>query len=902
MTSINPSNFYSYFRACYKLDYKEFIVDNLLSVKYKYKWFVSGKEELFSENLPYIPYNNNKLLDLKKDMELYKLEKKLFYGAFFILGQSDNPLVKDKRICAPLILFPAEILSIDGLDYLQIDRESFIVNRSILNKLDSNNSSLTKDLFIKELSEDVIKHETNHIWIKNLLDKYFSNIDTEELLLLPHLWPVSKVKSAYSKYNLGSDDFKIVPAAGTVLVDKSTSSLGVLSDLERIKDFGDFNSSLSSLLNGNEELEGDASSYFKSRLNVDQYQALIKSNNYRNSVIIGPPGTGKSYTITSIVADSVVKGKSVLVVSKTKQAVEVIRAMLEQDFRLREYLIHTTGNKYKISLKAKLKRYLSGIKGSLGKRYNIGHIHNVYEELKEAESDFNNFIEKELKLSDIDFSDSPGLFDSWRKAFIKLSMGNGDKIWFLFENIKKLNAQLDKEIKTYSKRTIEYNIYNNSRKYRKDLSMFYDALDANSFTENKRIIKNVKHENILKVFPVWLANLSDLNSVIPLQKDLFDLVIIDEATQCDMASALPAIYRAKHAVISGDPNQLRHYSFVSHAQQNQLRNKFNLPLDKIFDYRNRSILDFYISKVKDQEQITFLREHFRSTPSLIEFSNQQFYEGQLEVLKSAPKHTESSQIELIELEGNRNRLGINEVEAEAILQKLDDLIKSYENQNIIPSIGIISLFSSQVSYLNKRIREKYELSVIKKFNLICGTPYNFQGSEREIVLISFVVCNNTHHSAFIHANKPEVLNVAITRAKSFQYIFKSVSDDKLNQESLLAGYFSFVKSFIHYNEKEVELDQFQKEVIAALSKKGVQNIKYGYPLGGCLLDILVEQEGINYFIDLIGYPGMFKNAFTLERYKTLSRMGIEIIPLHYSYWKNNKTEIINKLLRFLRHK
>lgn len=240
------------------------------------------------------------------------------------------------------------------------------------------------------------------------------------------------------------------------------------------------------------------------------------------------------------------------------------------------------------------------------------------------------------------------------------------------------------------------------------------------------------------------------------------------------------------------------------------------------------------------------------------------------------------------------------MEAKELLKKLDSLIKKFESQKIIPSIGIISPFASQVNFINKLIRENYDLKTIKKFNILCGTPYNFQGSEREIIFISFAVCNNTHHSAFIHANKAEVLNVAITRAKSFQYIFKSVSDNKLKNESLLAQYFSFVKNFSYHNTSKAQLDDFQNEVVNALHAKGYDIIKCGYPIGGCLLDILVEYNGLHYFIDLIGYPGDFKEAFTLERYKTLSRMGIKSFPLHYSHWKNNKTDTLTKLMKFMK--
>nr|WP_244826103.1 DEAD/DEAH box helicase [Carboxylicivirga linearis] len=661
-----------------------------------------------------------------------------------------------------------------------------------------------------------------------------------------------------------------------------------------------FNSNLEELLGEHENSRSFNLSFYKSRLNTDQYQALQNAYQYTNSVIVGPPGTGKTYTITSIISDAIVNNQSVLVVSKTKQAVEVLRSMLQDDFKLKNYLIHTSGSRYKWSLKAKIQSYLSGMSARNGLFFDENDINRLYEKLEGLEEKFKKYIDRELEISDLTFSEDLNWLEKWRKFYLKDISTNGTKLWELFDQIEKTIKSLDRQISLFSRRKIESNIKRNSNKYRRDIALFYDALDASGFTEYKNTISKIYYKNILKVFPIWLANLSDLNSVLPLQKDLFDLVIIDEATQCDIASALPALYRSKRVVVTGDPNQLKHYSFVSRSQQNNLRLKYDLSNDKIFDYRGRSILDFFIAKVQSQDQITFLREHFRSTPSLIEFSNQHFYNGQLEVLKSTPKHVTNRQIELIELEGQRDQKGINETEADAVIAYLDKLITEYTTQKEVPTIGIISPFSSQVNYINKLLKDKYELNTLKRFNILCGTPYNFQGSEREIILMSFAVCNNTHPSAFIHASKPEVLNVAITRAKSYQVIFKSVSDDKLKKESLLYQYFKFIREYTHYNEDEVTLDQFQQEVVSVLSKKDYDDIKCGYPIAGSLLDILVSKGGNNYFIDLIGYPGIYREAFTFERYKTLARTGIKCLPLHYSYWNKNRKEAVRKLVTVIK--
>ncbi len=892
----SPKNFYNYFRECYQLDYKEFEVDNILGRKHTHKWFVSKTEELLSRKLPIIPYFNKKIVELEKEIELYKLEKKLFYGCFFLLGKKENSFSKDKRVCAPLFLFPAKIQIHEDERFLEINKSDLIINRSVLIQLELKNSSLSKDQFIKEVSELLFNDKNEMIGLKRILDKFFLNVNTDELLLFPSVWSALKIRKHLAETAYEDGEFKIVPAAGSVFIKKSESSLRVLNDLEEMAKKAKFNTVIEKLINPIDTLEAEFDfSFYKSRLNTDQFKALKNAYTCTNSVIVGPPGTGKTYTITSIVSDAVINGLSVLIVSKTKQAVEVLRKMLQDDFKLKDYLIHTTGINYKVSLKSKIRKYLSGITARQNLLLNEEVIKNLYTKLEELEEGFEEFVERELEVMNLEFANELSFFDKWRKFYLKFRLSNGEKLWILFSEIEAILHSLEKEISIFSKRKIQSNIRNNFKVFRKDISLFFDALDSSSFTEYKRLLDSVEHKNILKIFPIWLANLSELNSVLPLQEDLFDLVIIDEATQCDMASALPALYRARKAIIVGDPNQLRHYSFVSRDQQLGLRKEYQLPEEKIFDYRNRSVLDVFISKASHQSQITFLREHFRSTPSLIEFSNQQFYDGQLEILKSSPKHTSHNQIEIINIEGKRNEKGVNEIEARAVINKLSDIIKKYKDEIKVPTIGIISPFSKQVVFINKLLKEKYTLEVLKRFNLLCGSPYHFQGSERDIILLSFSVCNYSHPSTFIHINKPEVLNVTITRAKSYQIIFKSVSETKLNQESLLYQYFKFAKEFSHVEVENSDQDQFQNEVYKELLKLNYDNIQCGYPIAGSILDILVTQDDDNYFIDLIGYPGMFKEAFTFERYKTLARIGVKTFPLHYTYWKKDKSDAINKI-------
>ena len=92
----------------------------------------------------------------------------------------------------------------------------------------------------------------------------------------------------------------------------------------------------------------------------------------------------------------------------------------------------------------------------------------------------------------------------------------------------------------------------------------------------------------------------------------------------------------------------------------------------------------------------------------------------------------------------------------------------------------------------------------------------------------------------------------------------------------------------------------QGKNVLLLEKLNIESINLSYPLAGTVLDIFFVHNKQKHFIDLIGYPGAHYEAFSIERYKTFSRIGIKTFPLHYSYWTNNKLKVQRKLKRFIK--
>ena len=139
----------------------------------------------------------------------------------------------------------------------------------------------------------------------------------------------------------------------------------------------------------------------------------------------------------------------------------------------------------------------------------------------------------------------------------------------------------------------------------------------------------------LPVLPVWAVTNLSARTNLPLKPGLFDLVVIDEASQCDVASALPLLVRGKRALIIGDQKQLIHITSLSRGRERIIAQRRGLEDRQAgeFSYRDRSCFGLASSRVNGAP--IFLDLHFRSHPGIVGFSNEHFYGGELELCSPA---------------------------------------------------------------------------------------------------------------------------------------------------------------------------------------------------------------------------------------------------------------------------
>ena len=155
----------------------------------------------------------------------------------------------------------------------------------------------------------------------------------------------------------------------------------------------------------------------------------------------------------------------------------------------------------------------------------------------------------------------------------------------------------------------------------------------------------------LPMLPLWaVTNLSVRNNL-PLEQGLFDLVVIDEASQCNIPSALPLLVRGKRALIIGDAWQLSHIVNLQGNREARIAERWGLTGEKLaeFSYKDRSLFNLAASRVKAEP--IFLDMHFRSPPAIIDFANKHFYENRMMYCKIDRPPEGTRTINWIDVEG-----------------------------------------------------------------------------------------------------------------------------------------------------------------------------------------------------------------------------------------------------------
>ena len=306
------------------------------------------------------------------------------------------------------------------------------------------------------------------------------------------------------------------------------------------------------------------------------------------------------------------------------------------------------------------------------------------------------------------------------------------------------------------------------QKKRQRLIVHSKSLVSRKRVLQDRLLEKEDFKPLLNAFPCWCTTTYAISNSLPLKPGLFDVVIIDEASQCDIASCFPVLYRAKKAVIVGDDKQLAHLSFLEKAKEQSFLNQYGIDDKYQLMWRFRTNSMFDLANYYSASPV-LLDEHFRSSRPIIEFSSNEFYGGRIKIMR--PYFDKKCPIELeyvtdgtVDPEITRNM-----AESEAIIRKLQDIIsedaKNAKDGANPVSIGVISPFRGQVELIKKDILKTFSGDIIQRHQIEVGTAHTFQGDERDVILMSWAIAQNAHAQSLTFLQKPNLFNVAITRAR-----------------------------------------------------------------------------------------------------------------------------------------
>jgi very-short-patch-repair endonuclease len=387
--------------------------------------------------------------------------------------------------------------------------------------------------------------------------------------------------------------------------------------------------------------------------------------------------------------------------------------------------------------------------------------------------------------------------------------------------------------------------------------------------------------------PVWIMPINRVIESLKPAEEPFDVIIVDEASQCDVF-AWSVLHRAKKVVVVGDDRQISPEGVgKDQTEVYKLidRHLIGVPQKERFTLQD-SLYDMALRVFPGQQLM--LKEHFRCIPEIIQFSNELFYGGAIEPLRipQSKDRLNPPIVPIRVLDGYRDEgnTDVNEPEACALANKVAELcsMKEYTGK----TFGVISLQGKEQAYLiEQKLRELVGESEIMNRNLLCGDAYSFQGDERDVMFLSMIAAPNVKNGVLNKRSDEQRFNVAISRARDQLWLFHSIDLDKLNPSCMrhrLLQYCLDPKRNQREMEKAEELftkygsSQFHKDVYKMIVSRGYRAIpEYKVGTHPYRIDIVIEGHQTRLAVECDGdaWQGLDRWEADLERQTILERVG-----------------------------
>jgi very-short-patch-repair endonuclease len=455
---------------------------------------------------------------------------------------------------------------------------------------------------------------------------------------------------------------------------------------------------------------------------------------------------------------------------------------------------------------------------------------------------------------------------------------------------------------------------------------------AHSLSKSKRAYKTfdrlksnpLNFDAMSDVIPIWMMSLDDASRVLPMKPGLFDYVIIDEASQCNIAFALPVMYRTKHTMFFGDSLQMRDSTtlFKTNDQLNAIALKHGISEDyqiKASEDSVKSVMD--IGKLAGF-QPAVLKYHYRSPKNIIGFSNEYVY-------KKRGRALEVINDNILTYKDTGRNMYTHVVQARPELELSDktNIAEAYHIRQLIvqlrsdpatadKDIAVLAFFNEQAELIRKVVEDE-----TVKVSIIDG----IQGDERDIIIYSFVISAADQKNRYValtseggemrrEANEGRI-NVAFSRAKRQVHAVTSLQPHLWPDGIWIKKYLAYIEDHGHVADEHSAAEQtfesgFEEQVyryLAQLLPAERYTLATQVKSCGFRLDLVVHDKttGRRLGIECDG-PTHFEPGDgqvyvqdDFERETILRTAGWEIYRLPYHEWYENLAGAQRELVSYV---
>ena len=567
-------------------------------------------------------------------------------------------------------------------------------------------------------------------------------------------------------------------------------------------------------------------------LNQSQKKAVENALSSQVSIIQGPPGTGKTQTILNIIANVVRNGQTVAVVSNNntatlnvaekleKKGLSFLTAFLGKRKNKAEFLQAQTGRYPDMSdwtmepeEKALLEQEVAALSRELSEmldaknrvavieqellqltpeQHYFGEYYDTYAQAPKDEVsglssqkllslwlEYEQYAEKESRLG---LLKKISILFRFNHSALKIFLHEPELVIpYLQRQFYRVRQQELLIEEDWLKKKLEHYAFEEKMEeltdkslllFRAELSTRFRWREARHCFDARDFRGNSAAFN--REYPVILSTTYSIKGTLSFEH-IYDYLIVDEASQVDLATGVLAFACARNIVIVGDLQQLPNVLDSKNLRDSEaVWARYSLP--EVYHFSRHNLLSS-AAEAWPEAPSALLREHYRCHPKIIEFCNQKFYGGQLIVMTE--DHQEPNVLTMYRTApGNHARGHLNQRQIDVIRQEVLPALARSKYK----SIGVIAPYKDQVAAMKAQLGEEVEVETVHKF----------QGREKDAIVLTSV---DNVITGFV--DDPRMLNVAVSRAvKSLTVVTSSDPQNDQTNYGELARY-------IEYNNCEV---------------------------------------------------------------------------------------------------